>query len=193
MPGENRTLPREERMAPPTEIIARDITLPPSLADEILERTAKLTQFHGRILRCRVTVTGPGRHHLRGRCGVKLVLAIPGRDAVISRQGDEDLLQAVRGAFKAAERKLEDHVRKTRGYVKHHEAPTQARVSKVFPERGYGFLEDPSGREIYFHQNAVLFPGFGSLEPGMEVRFTEGMGEEGPQATSVTLTGKGGA
>ena len=179
-------------MTPPTEIVARDIALPSSVEDEIRERTAKLTQFHGRILRCRVTVTGPGRHHLNGPCRVKLLLAIPGKDTIISHQRGGNVLQAIREAFKAAERKLEDHVRKTRGHVKHHSTPPQARVSKVFPERGFGFLEDPAGREIYFHENAVLPPGFDALEPGMRVQFTEGVGEEGPQATSVMVTRKGG-
>jgi cold shock CspA family protein len=60
----------------------------------------------------------------------------------------------------------------------------------MFPEDEYGFLETPDGREIYFHKNSVLQPGFDQLEVGMEVHFAEGVGEKGPQATTVRLAGK---
>ena len=55
----------------------------------------------------------------------------------------------------------------------------------MFPEGGYGFIATPEGRELYFHRNSVLEPGFDQLEVGTEVRFDEEMGEQGPQATTV--------
>jgi cold shock CspA family protein len=97
---------------------------------------------------------------------------------------------AVRDAFDVARRQLEDFVRHQRGDVKSHETPPHARVSKLFPEGGYGFLETPDGREIYFHRNSVLHEGFNRLKINSEVRFSEEMGEKGPQASSVTLIGK---
>ena len=39
---------------------------------EIAERAAKLDQFYQRIMRVRVTVEGPGRHHRQGRCRVSV-------------------------------------------------------------------------------------------------------------------------
>jgi cold shock CspA family protein len=43
---------------------------------------------------------------------------------------------------------------------------------------------------IYFHRNSVLKNAFDRLEIGSEVRFSEEAGEQGPQASSVTLVGK---
>jgi cold shock CspA family protein len=60
------------------------------------------------------------------------------------------------------------------------------------PEWGYGFLETPDGRELYFHEHSVLDGGFPELEVGSEVRFIEEPGEKGPQATTVTPVGRHG-
>jgi cold shock CspA family protein len=54
------------------------------------------------------------------------------------------------------------------------------------------FIITPEGRELYFHENSVLNGGFAKLEVNSEVRFSESMGEEGPQATSLTPIGKNG-
>jgi len=59
----------------------------------------------------------------------------------------------------------------------------------LFPKQDYGFLETPDGREIYFHRNSVLHPGFDRLEIGTEVRFVEELGQEGPQASTVAIVG----
>jgi cold shock CspA family protein len=62
-------------------------------------------------------------------------------------------------------------------------------VNRLFPEEGYGFLETPDGREIYFHRHSVLYPGFDRLAIGTEVRFVEEPGEKGPQASTVAIAG----
>jgi cold shock CspA family protein len=54
-------------------------------------------------------------------------------------------------------------------------------------EEGYGFLETPDGREIYFHRHSVLHPGFDRLAIG-RVLFVEEPGE-GPQASTVAIAG----
>ncbi|MBI2902200.1 MAG: cold shock domain-containing protein [Candidatus Methylomirabilis oxyfera] len=71
-----------------------------------------------------------------------------------------------------------------------HEASPRARVGKLFSEEGYGFLETPDGREIYFHRNSVKDSGFDRLEIGTAVRFAEELGEQGPQASAVMIAGK---
>jgi cold shock CspA family protein len=63
----------------------------------------------------------------------------------------------------------------------------QARVAKLFPVEGYGYIETPDGREIYFHANSVLNNRFKSLKLGSKVSFTEEAGEKGPQASTVRL------
>jgi cold shock CspA family protein len=87
-------------------------------------------------------------------------------------------------------RQLEDYARKRRGKVKQHEAPSGGHVISLHPEEDYGKIETPDGRVIYFHRNSVLNNEFDRLEVGTEVRFAEEAGEQGPQASSVTLVGK---
>jgi cold shock CspA family protein len=97
----------------------------------------------------------------------------------------DDIRLSIRDAFDAARRKLQDYARRRRGVLKLHEGSPHARVSKLFPDEGFGFLETPDGREIYFHENSVLDSGFGGLKIGTEVHFAEEPGEKGPQATTV--------
>ncbi|HEX6203170.1 MAG TPA: cold shock domain-containing protein, partial [Thermoanaerobaculia bacterium] len=54
---------------------------------------------------------------------------------------------------------------------------------------GYGFIAADDGREIYFHKNAVLPPGFDEIAVGSRVRFHEEQGNEGPQASTVEILG----
>ena len=44
--------------------------------------------------------------------------------------------------------------------------------------------------EIYFHRNSVADGKFDILEVGQEVRFSEALGDKGPQATIVRPVGK---
>jgi cold shock CspA family protein len=97
---------------------------------------------------------------------------------------------AIREAFHAARRRLEDHARRKRVDVKTHEPMPQARVTKLFPAESYGYIETPDGREVCFHSNSVLKDRFKSLKIGSKVGFTEEAGEKGPQASTVRLITK---
>ena len=175
----------------PIQVTLRDISPSEPVEGYIRERAAKLDAFYDKIMGCRVVVEAPVRHHRKGGpFKVRIDLTVPGDELVVNRQSDEDLYVAIREAFDAMRRRLEDYARRQRGSVKAHEAPPHARVSKLFPEEGYGFLETPDGSEIYFHRNSVLAPGFDRLEVGAEVRFVEELGEQGPQASTVTVVGK---
>jgi len=98
----------------------------------------------------------------------------------------DDIQLTIRDAFDAARRKLQDYARRRRGVLKLHEGSPHARVTKLVPDEGFGFLEAADGREIYFHQNSVLDSGFSRLKIGTEVHFVEELGEKGPQASTVT-------
>jgi cold shock CspA family protein len=98
----------------------------------------------------------------------------------------DDIQLSIRDAFDAARRKLQDYARRRRGVVKLHEGQPHARVTRLFSDEGFGFLETPDGREIYFHENSVLDAGFSGLKIGTEVHFVEELGEKGPQATTVS-------
>ena len=106
----------------PFELQTRDIELSDDVESDIRERAGRLDHFYDRIMRCRVTVKGPGAHHRKGIHKVQIDLTVPGAKIVITRQRDLELSVALKGAFHAAGRRLEDHVRKSRGFVKAHKA-----------------------------------------------------------------------
>lgn len=173
------------------QITSRNFELTPAIEKQVRERAEALQLYFGRLTGCHVVLEAPVRHHRKGGpFNVRIDMRAPGAELSVTRQDAEDLSLAVREAFDAARRRLEDHLRELRGDVKSHEASAVARVSKIFEPEGYGFLETSEGREIYFHRNAVLDGHFGDLKPGMRVRFAEEEGEKGPQASTVTILGR---
>lgn len=171
----------------------------PALRARIERESAKLERFHDRITSCRVAVIGRGhRRHHGDLYAVRLQITTPSGEVMIDRNppadhSHEDAFVAVRDAFAAARRRLQDRQRRAQGQVKVHEGPPLGRILRLFPDEGYGFLETPDGREVYFHRNAVAGDGFERLEAGEEVRFAEAEGEKGPQATIVQPVGRNGA
>jgi cold shock CspA family protein/ribosome-associated translation inhibitor RaiA len=173
----------------PLQITTPDFRLPPALEAEIRTKAAKLEEYYDRIVRCRVVIEAPVGHHRQGGpYNVRIDLTVPGAELVVNRQDAQELPVAIRDAFDALRRRLEDYVRHQRGAVKvHEEALGSGHVSKLFRQEGYGFVETPEGREIYFHRHSVLAPGFEQMELGTEVRFAEEAGEAGPQASTVHI------
>jgi len=180
----------------PIQITFRGI--PPSAAIEstIRDKAAKLDVLYDRIMGCRVVVEAPHRHHHQGKLyHIRIDLTLPGGELVVNRDpaqhhASEDAYVAIRDAFDAAARQLENHARRRRADVKTHETALHGRVAKLFTEHDYGFIESSDGREVYFHRNSVLDDAFPKLAQGDEVRFTEEEGEKGPQASTVRLVGK---
>lgn len=108
-------------MKHPIELLQKDVSLPPAMADGIRERAEKLEHYFDRIQRCRITVAGSGKHHRHGRYAVTIDLTVPRAEIVIRKKEAANLELALKGAFDAAARRLEDHVRKMRGFTKTHE------------------------------------------------------------------------
>ena len=99
-------------------------------------RFKRLTTFYDRIGGCRVLVESAGKHHEHGaRYHVRIDLAVPGDEIVVSHQASEhggqqdgaietgskamevdpqrkDLAVAIREAFDVARRQLQDYVRR---------------------------------------------------------------------------------
>ncbi len=156
-----------------------------------LARAEKLARFFDRIVVCRVAIEAPHQHHRKGKhYRVRVDITVPGGEVVAGRDptpaaAHKDVYVAMRDTFLAARRRLEDYVRRVDGRVKAHEPMPRARVTRLFPDDGYGFLESAEGREIYFHQRAVLNEGFRNLRVGDRVRYVEESGEKGPQASTV--------
>ena len=181
-------------MATELEIVLRDVApYEEAIRADISEKFSKLERFSGSIMGCRVVVEAPHRHHREGKLfHVSIDLMLPHRVVVVDREphahaAHEDIFVAVRDAFHAARRRLEDQARLLRKDIKLHEEPPHGSISKLFPGDGYGFIETPDGREIYFHKNSVLEGAFARLTVGRRVSFFEEEGEKGPQASSVRL------
>ncbi|MCI0663114.1 MAG: cold shock domain-containing protein [Acidobacteria bacterium] len=198
----------------PVQITWRDMDPSPAVEARIREEAAKLEEFYPRIMGCRVVIEIPHQHRQRGyRFHIRIDLTVPEGEIVVKHEPTlhgtiqkieeeertkerevlaphKDIFVAISDTFKAARRRLQDFARKQSGAVKHHDINPRASIIKLFPEKGYGFLETEDGEEIYFHRNSVLGGGFDELEIGMEVSFVEEMGEKGPQASTVKVTGK---
>ena len=53
-------------------------------------------------------------------------------------------------------------------------------------QKGYDFISDESGQDVFVHYSGLNMEGFKSLDEGQEVEFDVIQGEKGPQATNVT-------
>lgn len=180
----------------PLQISFRHMEHSDAIEGLIREKAEKLDNFADHIMSCRVVVEPAGKHHKHGNLyEVRIDLKVAGEEIAVTRESSEHteykgIEVALRDAFDSARRKLEDYVRRTRGLVKARDGASHARVSKIFPQEGYGFLETPDGREIYFHRNSVLHEAFDRLEIGTEVTFAEEAGKKGPQASTVKPVGR---
>lgn len=184
-------------MTIPLQVTFTGMDTSPALEARIREKAARLERFAERAVRCHVTIEAPHRHHRQGQMyRVRIELVVPRGDIVVTRESPqdhahEDAYVAVRDAFDAAVRQLEDHVRKLDGRVKLHElAQLHGRVARFVAGEAYGFIETADGRDVYFHRNSVTDGSFDRLKVGDEVRLTVAEGEKGPQASMVHRIGK---
>jgi len=53
-------------------------------------------------------------------------------------------------------------------------------------EKGYGFIRQEDGEDVFVHFSGIAGDGFKSLEEGQRVEFEIAPGRKGPQATNVT-------
>jgi cold shock protein len=53
--------------------------------------------------------------------------------------------------------------------------------------KGYGFIEQQSGPDVFVHVNAISTSGLNTLLEGQKVQFTITQGKKGPQAESLAL------
>lgn len=177
----------------PLTITFRGMDASQAMEQQIRDRVQALGRVHDRIIACKVVLESSHHRHQKGNIfHVGIDITVPGREIVVNRDpgahhAHEDAYVAIRDAFDAARRRLEDHVRVVGGATKAHEAPATGRIVTLFPEQGYGFLAADTGEEIYLHQNAVPNDGFAKLKPGDRVRYVlaPDPGEKGPQASTV--------
>ena len=54
-------------------------------------------------------------------------------------------------------------------------------------QKGYGFINDESGKDVFVHFSGINSEGFKTLEEGAAVEFELTEGDKGPQAVNVTV------
>lgn len=109
---------KEWVMAAPLQITFRKMAPSPYVRERIRERADKLAKFHDRIVGCRVVVEAPHRHHHKGKLyTISVEIKVPG-GAIASHRNPgqchehEDIYVALRDAFDAIERQIQDYVRR---------------------------------------------------------------------------------
>lgn len=99
-------------MKTPLQITFRDIPHSDALDTHIRDKAQKLEQIFSDIVSCRVVVEQPAKHHQQGKpFNVRIDLGVPGSEIVVDRQENVDVYVALRDAFDAAKRQLEDYAR----------------------------------------------------------------------------------
>lgn len=53
-------------------------------------------------------------------------------------------------------------------------------------QKGYGFISDSEGKDVFVHYSGIAGDGFKSLDEGQEVEYDVLEGQKGPQAVNVT-------
>ena len=119
----------------PMQITIRDMEHSEALETHIREKAKKLDEFFNHIMSCRVVVEMPHKHHHQGKqYNVRIDIGVPGNEIVVNRDHSEDVYIALRDAFDAAKRQLEDYARKIRGDVKTHEPKSTKDRDSLFSE-----------------------------------------------------------
>ncbi len=117
----------------PLQITFRQMDPSPALANRIRTVVAHLEKFDARITHCHVIIAPPPRHRRHGAVyDFHIDIGLPDRVIAVrrARSGElahEDPFVALRDAFRAARRKLEDYRRTRRGEIKSHSQPPRVR------------------------------------------------------------------
>lgn len=187
-------------MRVPLEITFRDAVKSDEIVSLIKKKAAGLDKICDNLISCRVAVEKP-HDNKRSRDSYRVRVAMripPGRELVVKREPSdgnlsEPLTAVIRDAFDTARRRLLRLLEQQQGIIKTHpQQQTVAYVTKLFRDKGYGFIETFEGRELYFHRNSVLHGDFNRLEIGTGVRFVPAEGDDGPQASTVQIVDKPG-
>lgn len=63
----------------------------------------------------------------------------------------------------------------------------KGKIKKLVRDRGFGFIADTDGREVFFHQTSVVETAFSDLNEDQAVEFDVEKSEKGPRAVNVHI------
>lgn len=61
------------------------------------------------------------------------------------------------------------------------------KIKKLIRDRGFGFISDTDGREVFFHQNSLVDVRFDALNEDQKVEFEVEKSSKGPRAINVHI------
>jgi len=181
-------------MQVPLKISFHNMDSSEGIEARVRERVERLERVSQEIVSCRVAIEAPHKQPHRSTVGITIDINVPGKTIVVKREfrhheSRDDAYKVIGVAFDVAERQIEHHRELARRDVKTHDDAVYARVIRLYPDQGYGFIETPGRHNVYFHRVVVEDDGFDQFEIGSEVRYTlaEDEGPMGPQASKVQL------
>jgi cold shock CspA family protein len=176
------------------EIAFRNISADERFKEQILAGIDDLEEVYPDLVSCRAVVADdtPGQR-TGSNIRVRLDIGIPNHEVVVvednpASDDTRSVKQTIRDAFQTARRSLKREKAQQRGDAEAHDLPPHGRITRLLTDdRGvhYGFIRDREGRQIYFHEDALVDLDFQALEVGDEVRIAVAAGDEGPQASTV--------
>ena len=63
----------------------------------------------------------------------------------------------------------------------------KGKIKKLVQDRGFGFIDDTDGREVFFHQSSLVGSAFDTLKGDEEVEFEVENSPKGPRAVNVNI------
>lgn len=181
-------------MEVPPEMAFRGIEPTDELKRRILDGISMLEGVYPNLISCRSMVADETPDQTSGKSyRVRLEIGIPSKSVVVDQRHPEPderptLDQTINEAFSIARKRLVKAKKLQRGETKIHELPPHGRIVRLLiDDKGvrYGFLENREGRQIYFHEEALVDLEYDDLEVGDEVRYAAAQGDEGLQASTV--------
>lgn len=106
---------------PPVTIAFRHMEPSPAIEADVLKHAGLLARFYDRVMNCNVVVEAPHRHHRKGGLyRVAVDVRVPRSEIVAASEAKnnhahEDVYIAIRDAFAAAGRRLQDFARRADG------------------------------------------------------------------------------
>lgn len=169
------------------QITIKDMPNSPALEDHLRKKALKLGQYYEHINHCKIVIHIPQKHKHQGKLfSVGITVAVTGKELVVNRKLNEDVYIAIRDAFHAIQRQVENYARKRRGHVKTHTAAMHGYIKKVFAEEGYGFIQGDDNSEYYFSPTNMSNLSFAHIGVGDIVHFIGVPQSEGWHAHHVT-------
>ncbi len=96
-------------MRTPLQITFHGMDTSPALEALVRDKIAKLEQFHPNVTGCRVVIDKPHHHKQQGEHFIVAIdVAVPGNNVVANHAHHEDVNVALRDAFTAARRQLDE-------------------------------------------------------------------------------------